>query len=639
MIRRLLIANRGEIAVRIARTARERGILTIAVHSDVDRDALHVRVCARAVEIGPAPAPESYLNVGAILEAARAARADAIHPGYGFLSEDAGFAEAVVSAGLCWVGPSPDSMRKMGDKVTSRSLLERAGVPVVPGFQQDRASDEDFVRAAARLGYPVLVKASGGGGGKGMRFVDRAEDLPSALAAARREARAAFRNSAVYLEKAIPNPRHVEIQILGDGRGRVVPLSERECSIQRRHQKIVEETPCVSLDDGTRRRMCEAAAAAGEAVAYAGAGTVEFLVDEGGAFHFLEMNTRLQVEHPITEEILGIDLVAAQLDVAEERARPEAWAALRPRGHAIEARLYAEDPVTYLPRSGTILAYEEPRGPGVRMDSGIEKGSRVGIEYDPILAKIVVRAEGRASAIARMKRALAETVVLGVATNLELLARVVESPDFAAGRAAVRGAATRRPGGGRSGGVGARSCPRPACPLGRGGCLPGPLGLRRRKDPLSLVRLRLEDGEQSRELDVDLGDEAGAGVRSIEAGGEIRALEIAGEIVPVRAVRSGGRVFVWCAGRVFEFALGGGRGRRAAASAGLEGLWAPMPGKILDTRVREGETVRAGQTLLILEAMKMEHEIRAPRAGRVGRLPFRNGDQVETGALLVEFAG
>jgi acetyl/propionyl-CoA carboxylase alpha subunit len=432
-MKRLLIANRGEIAVRIARTARERGLVTIAVHSTADRGAPHTSACDIAVEIGPPPAAESYLNVGRLLEAARETQADAIHPGYGFLSENADFAEAVLADGRVWVGPTPDAMRKMGGKIAARQIMQSAGVPVVPGFHASPGDDAAFAEAARKLGFPVLVKASAGGGGKGMRRVDREEDLGAAIEGARREALAAFADRAIYLEKAIDRPRHVEFQIFGDAHGGVMALFERECSIQRRHQKIVEESPS-SIDEGTRRRMAEAAVAAGRAVGYRGAGTVEFLLDSGGRFHFLEMNTRLQVEHAVTEETLGIDLVAGQLDVADGRPLPAAWAAVAPRGHAIECRVYAEDPETFLPRSGKVLAYEEPSGPGVRVDSGIGAGSVVGIDYDPILAKVIVRAEDRPSAVARMHRALSQYVILGVTTNLRLLRRIVASGEFEAGR-------------------------------------------------------------------------------------------------------------------------------------------------------------------------------------------------------------
>ena len=431
-IRRLLIANRGEIAVRIARTARERGVATIAVHSAADRGARHVAVCDEAVEIGPAPAAESYLCVARILDAARASRADAIHPGYGFLSENADFAEAVEAAGLLWVGPPASAMRAMGAKIPARARMREAGVPVVPGFDAPDGDDAALARGAAGLGFPVLVKASSGGGGKGMRRVDDPAALPAAIEGARREAEAAFGDPTIYLEKAIDRPRHVEMQIFGDRSGRLVALGERECSIQRRHQKIVEEAPS-SIAPQTRDRMARAAVAAGRAVGYVGAGTVEFLVDRDERFFFLEMNTRLQVEHPVTEETLGIDLVAAQLEVAEGAPLPREWDGRPPRGHAIECRVYAEDPGTFLPRSGKVLLYEEPSGPGVRVDSGVERGSVVGIDYDPILAKLIARAEDRPAAVARMRRALSEYVILGVTTNLSLLRRVVASGAFERG--------------------------------------------------------------------------------------------------------------------------------------------------------------------------------------------------------------
>jgi len=432
-MKRLLIANRGEIAIRVARTARELGIETVAVYSSADREARHVSAGDVAVEIGPAPAVDSYLNAGKIIDAARKTNADAIHPGYGFLSEDPEFAEAVEAAGIRWVGPPPSAMRAMGAKIAARARMIAAGVPVVPGFPGS-PDPKEMGEGAAALGYPVLVKASAGGGGKGMRLVARAEELPSAIEGARREALSAFGDGAVYLEKAISRPRHVEMQIFGDRAGRVVALGERECSIQRRHQKIVEEAPSPSLDAGVRAAMAEAAVAAGRAVGYASAGTVEFLLDESRKFYFLEMNTRLQVEHAVTEETLGIDLVRAQLEVADGHPLSEGWGALEPRGHAIECRVYAEDPETHLPRSGTVLAYEEPCGPGVRVDAGIERGSRVGIDYDPILAKVIVRAESRGAAIARMREALSRYVILGVTTNIPLLRRIVASEDFGAGR-------------------------------------------------------------------------------------------------------------------------------------------------------------------------------------------------------------
>ena len=432
--RRLLIANRGEIAVRVARTAREMGIETAGVYAEADAGALHTRTVDRAVALGAGTPAQTYLSIERLIEAARESGSDAVHPGYGFLSENADFARAVIRAGLTWVGPPPDAIEAMGDKLRARAAMEKAGVPVVPGSPRESLNDEALLAEARRLGFPLLIKASAGGGGKGMSRVARIEELPAALAEGRRLSEAAFGDGTVYLERLLEGSRHVEIQVFGDSKGNVVSLFERECSVQRRHQKILEETPSLALNEELRRAMGEAAVAAAKAVGYVGAGTVEFLFDRG-RFYFLEMNTRLQVEHPITEETLGLDLVRAQLEVASGREIPPGWrdGSLRPRGHAIELRLYAEDPVDFLPRSGRILAYREPSGPGVRVDSGVEEGSLVGVDYDPLLAKLVVSAPARDAAIARARRALADWIVLGVETNARLLDAVLASGAFASG--------------------------------------------------------------------------------------------------------------------------------------------------------------------------------------------------------------
>ncbi|HEY1434148.1 MAG TPA: biotin carboxylase N-terminal domain-containing protein [Thermoanaerobaculia bacterium] len=435
MIHRLLVANRGEIAVRVGRTAREMGIETVAVYAEADAAAPHVRLSDHAVSLGAGSVAETYLSVARLLEAARVAGADAVHPGYGFLSENAAFARAVEAAGLLWVGPPPGAMDEMGGKLRARARMEAAGVPVVPGSRPG-LDDRALLAEGERLGFPLLIKASAGGGGKGMSRVDRAGDLEAALAEGRRLAQAAFGDGTVYLERLLEGSRHVEFQVFGDHAGNVVHLFERECSVQRRHQKIVEETPSPALSPALREAMGKAAVAAARAVGYVGAGTVEFLVGADDSFYFLEMNTRLQVEHAITEETLGVDLVRAQLEVAAGSSLPEDWRAgrLRPRGHAIELRLYAEDPVDFLPRSGRILVYREPEGPGVRVDSGVEEGSVIGVEYDPLLAKLIVRAESREAAIARARRAVSDWIVLGVETNLAVLATVLEAPEFASGR-------------------------------------------------------------------------------------------------------------------------------------------------------------------------------------------------------------
>ena len=435
-ITRLLIANRGEIAIRVMRTAREMGIATVAVYSESDAGGLHVGQADRAVSLGAGPPGETYLSIPRLLEAARSSGADAVHPGYGFLSENAGFARAVAGAGLVWVGPPPAAMDAMGGKLSARARMEAAGVPVVPGSRSGIVDDAGLAGEAARIGFPLLIKASAGGGGKGMSRVERPEDLAAALAEGRRVATGSFGDGTVYLERLLDGARHVEFQVFGDTHGNAVHLFERECSVQRRHQKIVEETPSAALGDTLRAAMGAAAVAAAKAVDYVGAGTVEFLVDRAGAFYFLEMNTRLQVEHAITEETLGCDLVRAQLEVAQGAALPDAWrdGTLRPRGHAIELRLYAEDPVEFLPRTGRILVDREPGGPGVRVDAGVAEGSVVGVEFDPLLAKLIVWAPDRDAAILRARRALAEWVVLGVETNMPLLAAVLASPEFASGR-------------------------------------------------------------------------------------------------------------------------------------------------------------------------------------------------------------
>jgi acetyl-CoA carboxylase biotin carboxylase subunit len=431
-VTKLLIANRGEIAVRIIRTCRAMGIASVAVHSAADADALHVRLADEALAIGAAAARASYLDIAAVLGAARAAGADAIHPGYGFLAENAEFAAAVVAAGLTFVGPPPPAIAAMGDKVRARALMQDAGVPVLPASGVVGADPAALADAAAAIGYPVLVKAAAGGGGKGMRIVRAPEQLADAVAGAAREATAAFGDGRLYLERYLERPRHVEVQIFADTRGTVVHLGERECSIQRRHQKIVEETPSPAVTPALRDAMTGAAIRAAQAVGYVGAGTVEFLLDPSGVFFFLEMNTRLQVEHPITEWTTGLDLVREQIEVA--RGAPLSCGGVRPRGHAIECRLYSEDPLRqFLPATGVIAALTEPAGPGVRFDAGIAPGTVVGLEYDPLLAKVSTWGATREEARARMIGALRETVLLGVTSNRDFLLAVLAHPAFIAG--------------------------------------------------------------------------------------------------------------------------------------------------------------------------------------------------------------
>jgi acetyl/propionyl-CoA carboxylase alpha subunit len=441
MIKRLLIANRGEIALRIIRACREMDVESVAVYSEADRDAAHATAADRAIAIGPAAAVESYLSVRRIIDAARSAGADAIHPGYGFLSENAAFAEACDRAGVVFVGPPAKVIAQMGSKIDARRLMDRAGVPVVPGETPEDQSDAGLRRAVERVGLPALIKASAGGGGKGMRQVDAAQEIDAAIQAARREATAAFGDGTLYVERLVGTPHHVEVQLFGDADGQVLHLYERECSVQRRHQKIVEESPSPNLTPALRARLTDAAVRAGRACGYRNAGTVEFLVDLSGGrtdaapFYFLEMNTRLQVEHPVTEQLLGVDLVRAQLLCAAGEPLPWTQGDLRPRGHAIEARIYAEDPAAgFLPQAGRLLLYREPRQPGLRIDSGVAEGGTVPVHYDPMLAKVIASAETRAAAIDRLTAALRSYPILGVTTNVPFLLSILQSAAFRDGR-------------------------------------------------------------------------------------------------------------------------------------------------------------------------------------------------------------
>ncbi len=464
---KILIANRGEIAVRILRACREMGIRTVAVYSEADARALHVQLADEAVCIGPAPARESYLLSQRIIESAIQTGAQAIHPGYGFLSENAAFAQAVTDAGLTFIGPPASAIQAMGDKANARALMQKAGVPVVPGYQGDDQTDETLTAEAARIGYPILVKAAAGGGGKGMRIAQTPADLPEALAAARREALHAFNDDRLILEKYLAEARHIEIQILADQHGHTIHLNERECSVQRRHQKIIEETPSPLLDEtlrtemgaalataspSLREQMGAAAIAAAQTVGYTNAGTIEFIVDPNTrAYYFLEMNTRLQVEHPITEFITGLDLVQWQIRIAAGIPLPPHVGGERGRGeggfgHALEVRLYAEDPASgFLPASGPLLAFIPPTGPGVRVDTGFQTGDTLTTHYDPLIAKIIVHAEDRPAALRKMQTALRDTVLLGLTTNLEFLQTVLAHPIFQSGAATTRFIETHLP--------------------------------------------------------------------------------------------------------------------------------------------------------------------------------------------------
>jgi 3-methylcrotonyl-CoA carboxylase alpha subunit len=656
-VRKILVANRGEIAARIFRSCRALGIGTVAVYSEADRGALHVRAADEAYLIGPAPAAASYLSIERILAAARQAGADAIHPGYGFLSERAAFAEAVAAAGLLFIGPSPDAIARMGDKVAARGLAQEANVPVVPGYDGADQSAARLASEAARVGFPLLVKASAGGGGRGMRVVQAPAELPAALESARREAGAAFGDERVFLERLIAGPRHVEIQVFADRQGGVIHLGERECSIQRRHQKIVEEAPSPALAPALRAEMGAAAVRVARAVDYLGAGTVEFILGEDGSFYFLEMNTRLQVEHPVTEALTGLDLVAMQIAVATGESLPLRQEDVQARGHAIEVRLYAEDPQRYLPSAGQILALDFPPAdaPSLRIDAGYAAGDTVGTHYDPLLAKIVVHGADRATAILRLREALAATSLTGVTTNLPLLRAIAASAGFAAADTTTdfleRHALDLEP----EPPIEALAAAA-AFDLGRGGLLggalpaspwqAGPWRLGRADLPLryqsggrELVVLasheggahwRFACGEQALTAALDPPDDGGI---TLEFDGQTRS-------VAVRALP--GALLVPWQGQFYRLARARAPEARAHMGLGAEAsdhdLRAPMPGTVRRLLVAEGQEVALNQALLVLEAMKMEHTIASPYDGRVTRLLVAEGELVSAGAPLIEIA-
>ncbi|GGB21158.1 3-methylcrotonyl-CoA carboxylase subunit alpha [Sphingomonas metalli] len=611
MIESLLIANRGEIACRIIRTARALGIRTIAVHSDADAAALHVREADEAVRIGLAPARESYLVADAILAAARESGAAAIHPGYGFLSENADFAEAVIAAGLVWVGPDPASIRAMGLKDAAKERMIAAGVPVTPGYLGDDQSDARLFAEAEAIGWPVLIKAVAGGGGKGMRRVDAAADFADALASCRREAAAAFGDERVLLEKYILSPRHIEVQVFGDRHGQVVHLFERDCSLQRRHQKVIEEAPAPGMDDATRAAVCEAAVRAARAVDYVGAGTIEFIADastglSADCIWFMEMNTRLQVEHPVTEAITGVDLVEWQLRIAAGEPLPLAQEALAIHGHAIEARLYAEDPAKgFLPSTGTLTAFS--LGDGVRVDSGVEEGDAISPWYDPMIAKLIAHGDTREEARAALAGALDATVVWPVRSNAGFLVEALDHPDFVAGRVDT-GLIARE---------GEALMP-PARPseeaLGAAAALlapPGPLSGFRLNAPRRAESLFLLDGQP-------------IGIASARHGHAARTLP-------------DGRLLVAEGGQ--SWVLSPWRADGGAEGAGSDGaILSPMPGRVIAVDVAAGQPVIKGQRLVTIEAMKMEHALTAPFDGTVAELPVATGAQVAEGALLVRIA-
>ena len=652
-VTKVLVANRGEIARRVLRTLRAMGIGSVAVYSDADVRAPHVAEADEAVRIGPAPSRESYLAIDRLLDAARRVGADAVHPGYGFLSENADFAAACAKAGLTFIGPPADVVRAMGSKIEAKRIMAAAGVPVIPGVAGTGLSDAQLAAEAEKIGYPILVKASAGGGGRGMRVVREPRDLAAALAAARREARSAFGDDALLLERYVDRPRHVEIQIFGDTHGNAVHLFERECSIQRRHQKVIEEAPSPAVDAALRARMGAAAVAAARAIGYVGAGTVEFIVDPAGAFYFLEVNTRLQVEHPVTELVTGLDLVRLQIDVARGDAIPFRQADLAIDGHAIEARLYAEDPANdFLPATGTVTLWEPATLPGVRYDTGVEAGTEIGVHYDPMLAKVIAHGSTRAHTVARLASALRRLGIAGVTTNRDFLVRVLEHAEFAAG-AIDTGfierhfpASARRPGrdpeverlhaivAALDGHERRRRTP---------GRLPAsiPPGWRNNRWRPERVSYRVGEDEiavsyvagAGGRFDVEVGEAASVALVS-DAGEDGLAVEVDGVRRRFTVARAGDVTIVH-----------GPRGTteltevprfppiRAEEVAG--GCVAPMTGVVRAVHVAVGDRVAKGTVMLVLEAMKMEHELVAHADGVVKEVRVEVGQMVDPDVVMV----
>jgi len=668
MFAKILIANRGEIAARVIRTARGLGIATVAVHSDADADALHVRLADEAYGIGPAPSAESYLKGEKILAVARRAGAEAIHPGYGFLAENADFAEACAAAGVTFIGPPPAAIRAMGLKDAAKARMAEAGVPTVPGDPGADQAPDRLAREAARIGYPVLIKAVAGGGGKGMRQVDDPADFEAALSGAKREAQAAFGDDRVLLEKYLSHSRHIEVQVFADGAGNALHLFERDCSIQRRHQKVIEEAPAPGLTEEMRAAMGEAAVAAARAIGYQGAGTVEFIADvteglKADRFYFLEMNTRLQVEHPVTEMVTGIDLVEWQIRVAAGEPLPRSQADLRLDGHAIEARIYAEDPAQgFLPATGPLLRFRLPTpGRHVRIDAGVAEGGAVGTFYDPMIAKLIVWDRDRRAAIRRLGAALREVRIAGVTTNLGFLGRVARHPAFEAGELDTGFIARHA----------ADLMPAPSAPADRTLALAALAVLVERR--LANARAQAGQGDPHSPWASTLGwrlngvghdvltfaggetevpvtvrypggpvyllDLPGGPVRaegSFDASGDLAA-RLDGERLTATVVRAGDEITVIVGGEVTRLTVRDPLHVEIEDEDVAGSVSAPLPGKVIQVLVAPGAEVEKGTPLIIVEAMKMEHTITAPAAGTVARVNFAADDQVEEGAVLVAF--
>jgi 3-methylcrotonyl-CoA carboxylase alpha subunit len=657
MFTKILIANRGEIACRVIATCQRLGIATVAVYSDADRDARHVRLADEAVGIGPAPARESYLRADAILDAARRTGAQAIHPGYGFLSENADFAQACAEAGIVFIGPSAAAIRAMGDKSAAKALMAQAGVPLTPGYHGD-TQDPAFLREQAdAIGYPVLIKASAGGGGKGMRRVDDSAAFIDALASCQREAQSAFGNAHVLVEKYVERPRHIEIQVFGDSHGNVVYLFERDCSVQRRHQKVLEEAPAPGMTAERRAAMGKAAVDAARAVNYVGAGTVEFIAGPDGDFYFMEMNTRLQVEHPVTECITGTDLVEWQLRVASGAPLPLQQEQLQIHGHALEARLYAEDADKgFLPSTGTLRHLRLPAGNAhVRVDAGVEQGDAITPFYDPMIAKLIVWDVDRDAALRRMQQALAECEVVGVTTNAAFLRRLVMTDSFANAKLDTaliereQAALTLVDGDTDAAlwalaAVAAVATDAPASADARDPHSPWQASDGWRMGQRAARRVTLEHRGSQRVVAVE-GSDGAWSLRvddiEVQATGRVGdgqiSLQIGQTLHRARIVRDGNELYLFGADGVQRFTLHDPVSEADQGVADAGSLVAPMPGRIVATLLAPGTQVTRGTPLLVLEAMKMEHTLQAPADGTVQGYRVKAGDQVGDGAVLVDF--
>jgi 3-methylcrotonyl-CoA carboxylase alpha subunit len=652
VISRLLIANRGEIAVRIMRTARRMGIRTVAVYSEADAGALHVAQADEAVCIGPPAPAESYLNIDAVLSAARETGVEAIHPGYGFLSENAAFADACQAAGIVFVGPSADAIRAMGDKAAAKAAMERAGVPLVPGYHDDDQSPKKLAGVAQKIGFPVLIKASAGGGGRGMRIVRSAAEFTEALMSAQREAQGAFGDDRVIVEKYLERSRHVEVQVFGDTQGNLVHLFERDCSLQRRYQKVIEEAPAPGMSAARRAEIGAAAIAAAKSIDYVGAGTVEFIVDTAagsadGPFYFMEMNTRLQVEHPVTEIITGYDLVEWQLRVASGEPLPVAQAAITQTGHAVEARLYAEDPDRdFLPAGGRLVHLKWPAGEGVRIDTGIRDGDSIAVEYDPLIAKVIAHGADRETALRRLHGALCELQLIGPITNQAFLADALDHPAFIAGEIDTNFIGDHR----------AELLPPPAplndatilaalaflleeraqAPTPRSGDTNSPWHAVDGWRPNLPARDRVELRHGDIDISIDMMNDGNGWQAALPDSAAPLAV---GPLPEDIAVYRDGHTLIVTDGphqQRLTHVVPLAEADRGEGAGG--GLTAPMPGKVVQAMVAAGDSVVRGQTVMILEAMKMEHAISAPADGIVAHVFFTAGEQVEEGVELLRLA-